>query len=186
MTATERIDGQLQSGEKLLWRGRPRPGLIFRPQQVLPMIVGVSVLLAAGWLLAALLRGPSVWIGFVICAAFAAVGLYLTFGIVAIDVRRRGSTCYAVTDRRIIIQSESPFGYVGSLGLLHLNGKPQTLKIGADGTIHFGYPLFSYVANFWGPLDRMGVSFPRLECPENPLRVYRVIRRAQRRLIAGG
>ena len=49
------------------------------------MIVGVSVLLAAGWLLAALLRGPSVWIGFVICAAFAAVGLYLTFGIVAVD-----------------------------------------------------------------------------------------------------
>ncbi len=70
-----------------------------------------------------------------------------------------------------MIQSKYPVGYVGNLGLLSLNGKPQTLKIGADGTIHFGYPLFSYIANFWGPLDRMGVSFPRLECLENPLRV---------------
>jgi hypothetical protein len=148
------------------------------------MMVGVLMLLAAGWMLAALLRGPFVWIGFVMCAAFAAVGLYLTVGIVALDTRRRNSTCYAVTDRRIIVESESPFGYVGSLPLLRLNSKPQTLKIGADGTIHFGYPLFSYIANFWGPLDRMGVSFPRLECLENPLRVYRVIRRAQRRLIA--
>jgi hypothetical protein len=148
------------------------------------MIVGVSMLIAAGWIIAVLVRGGFGWIGFVMFAVFAMVGLYLTYGIVALDLRCRSSSYYAVTDRRIIIQSESPFVNVGSLPLLRLNGKPQTVKIGADGTIHFGYPLFSYFAHFWGPLDRMGVGFPRLECLENPLRVYRVICRAQRTLMS--
>jgi hypothetical protein len=143
------------------------------------------MLLTALLMLAALFRDGFGWIGFVMFAVFAFVGLYLTYGIVALDMRCRNSTCYAVTDRRIVIQSESPFIDVGSVPLLRLNGKPQTLKIAADGTIHFGYPLFSYVAHFWGPLDRMGIGFPRLDCLENPLQVYRVIRRAQRTLMNG-
>ncbi len=140
------------------------------------------MLLAALWMLSALFRDGFGWIGFAMFAVFAMVGLYLTYGIVALDMRCRSSTCYAVTDRRVIIQSESPFVDVCGVPLLRLNGKPQTLKVAVDGTIHFGYPLFSYVAHFWGPLDRMGIGFPRLECLENPLQVYRVIRRAQRRL----
>jgi hypothetical protein len=184
MTATEDIDSQLQSDEKLLWKGRPRAGFIFRPEQLPSMIFGGAMLLTALWMLAALFRDGFGWIGLAMFAVLAMVGLYLTCGIVALDMRCRSSTCYAVTDRRIIIQSESSFVNLGSLPLLRLNGKPQTLKIGADGTVHFGYPLFSYVAHFWGPLDRMGIGFPRLECLENPLQVYRVIRRAQRRLVS--
>jgi hypothetical protein len=185
MTATESIDAQLQSDEKLLWKGRPRGGFIFRPEQVPSMIVGLSMLLAGGWMLAALFRDGVGWIGFVMFAVFAMVGLYLTYGIVALDMRCRSSTCYAVTDRRIIIESDSPFVDVGSVPLLRLNGKPQTLKIAADGTINFGYPLFSHMARCWGPIHRMTMEDPRLECLENPLQVYRVIRRAQRRLMNG-
>jgi hypothetical protein len=182
MTLTNEIDDQLQPNEKLLWQGRPRLGFIFRPEQAPSMIVGGAMLFVALWMLAALPRDGFSWIGFVMIAGFAMVGLYLTYGIIALDMRSRSSTCYAVTDRRILIQSESPFVNVGSVPLLRLNGKPQTLKISADGTIHFGYPLFSYVARFWGPLDRMVIGFPRLECLEEPQKVYRVIRRAQRRL----
>jgi hypothetical protein len=182
MTATEDIDAQLQSDEKLLWKGRPRAGFIFRPEQVPSMIIGLSMLLAGGRMLAALFRDGFGWIGFAMFAVFAMVGLYLTYGIIALDMRCRNSTCYAVTDRRIVIQSESPFVDVGSVPLLLLNGKPQTLKIAADGTIHFGYPLFSHMARFWGPIHRMTMDNPRLDCLENPLQVYRVIRRAQRRL----
>jgi len=184
MTATEDIVAQLQSDEKLLWKGRPRAGFIFRAEQVPSMIVGGMMLFAALWMLAALLRAGFGWIGLVMFVVFAMVGLYLTYGIVALDMRCRNSTCYAVTDRRIIIQSESPFVDVGSVPLLRLNGKPQMLKIGADGTIHFGYPLFSHLARFWGPTHRMTMDNPRLDCLENPLRVYRVIRRAQRTLLS--
>jgi hypothetical protein len=141
------------------------------------------MLLAALWMLAALFRDGFGWIGLVMFAVFAIVGLYLTCGIVALDMRCRNSTCYAITDRRVIIQSESPFVDVGSVPLLRLNGKPQTLKIAADGTIHFGYPLFSHMARFWGPIHRMTMDSPHLDCLENPLQVYRVIRRAQRRLL---
>jgi len=182
MTLTGYIDDQLQPDEKLIWQGRPRLGFIFRPQQVPSMIVGGLLLFAAVWMFAALLRNGFGWIGLEMFAGFATFGLYLTYGIVTLDMRCRSSTYYAVTDRRIIIQSESAFVNVGSFPLLRLNGKPQTLRIGADGTIHFGYPLFSYVAHFWGPLDRLGIGFPRLECLEDPQIVYRVIRRAQRRL----
>ena len=148
------------------------------------MIVGGAMLLAALWMLSALFRDGFGWIGFVMFAVFSVVGLYLTYGIVALDMRCRSSTCYAVTDRRIVIQSESPFVDVGSVPLLRLNGTPQTLKIGVDGTINFGYPLFSHMARFWGPIHRMIMENPRLDCLENPLQVYRVIRRAQRRLLS--
>jgi hypothetical protein len=178
------IDDQLQPDEKLLWQGRPRTGFIFRLEQVPSVIVGVSMLIAACWMLAALFRGGFALIGFEMFAGFALVGLYLTYGIVVLDMRCRSSTCYAVTDRRIVIHSESPFVDVGSVPLLRLNGKPQMLKIGADGTIHFGYPLFSYVARFWGPLHRMVMHNPRLDCLENPLQVCHVIRRAQSRLLS--
>lgn len=140
------------------------------------------MLLGAIWMLAVLLRDGADWSGFVVFAVFALVGLYLTYGIVALDMRCRRSTSYAVTDRRIIIQSDSPFVEAGSLPLLRLNGNPQPLKIVADGSIHFGCPLLSYVVRFWGPLHRMVIDNPRLECLDNPRRVYRVIRHAQRKL----
>jgi hypothetical protein len=185
MTATEDIDHQLQPDEKLLWQGRPRAGFIFRLEQVPSMIVGVSMLVASGWMLVSLIQLGFGLIGFEMLVVFALFGLWLSCGIVALDMRCRSSTYYAVTDRRIIIQSEYSFVNFGSLPLVRLNGKPQMLKVGADGTIHFGYPLFSHLAHFWGPLDRMGgIGFPRLECLENPQKVYRVIRRAQRRLLS--
>jgi hypothetical protein len=182
MMETGDIDRQLQPNERLLWRGCPRAGFLLRPEQIAPMIVGASMLLGALWMLMTLLRGGVDWIGFVLSGVFGSVGLYLTFGILELDTRCRRSTSYAVTNRRIIIQSDSPFVDNGSVPLLRLDGEPQPLKIGADGTIHFDCPLLSYVGRFWGPLHRMVIDNPRLECLENPLRVYRVIRRAQRRL----
>ena len=142
------------------------------------------MLLAAGWMLAALFRDGFGWIGVVMFAVFAMVGLYLTYGIAALDMRCRNSTRYLVTDRRIVIESESPFVDVGSVPLLRLDGKPQMLKIAVDGTIHLGYPLFSYLARFWGPIHRLVMNNPRLDCLEHPLQVYHVIRSAQHRLLS--
>lgn len=178
----EDIGDQLQPGEKLLWEGRPRSGFIFRPEQIPSMIVGGLALVAAFSMLADLLRFGVDWIPLAMCAVFAAAGLYLTYGILALDKRCRSSASYAVTDRRIIIKSDSPFVDAGSLSLLRLNGKPQPVKIGADGSIHFGSPMLSHARRFWGPVHRMVMDDPRLDCLEHPLRVYRVIRGAQRGL----
>ena len=173
---------QLEPHEKLLWEGRPRSGFIFRPEQIPSMILGGLALVAAFSILAGSLRFGVDWIPLAMSAVFAAAGLYLTYGILALDKRCRSSASYAVTDRRIIIESNSPFVDAGSLSLLRLNGKPQPLRIGADGSIHFGSPLLSHLRRFWGPLHRLVVDDPRLDCLEHPLLVYRVIRSAQRRL----
>lgn len=116
-----------------------------------------------------------------ICATFAAVGLYLTCGIPLLDARYRRSTRYVVTDRRVIIKSRQlPSQCVG---LLRLDGTAQPIKITVDGSIVFSrVPAFGYILRFWGLVYRLFTDDPRLDCLDHPLRVYRIIRRAQRRL----
>ncbi len=168
-------------GEKILYKAQPRKGFLWRPEYFLPAIAGAAMLGAVARMSGFFANQGVALIPALICATFAGLGLYLTCGIAMFDARYRRSTCYVVTDRRIIIKSRQlPSQCVG---LLRLDGTAQPIKITVDGSIVFSrVPALGYVIRFWGPVYRLIVDDPRLDCLDNPLRVYRIIRRAQERL----
>lgn len=109
-----RFAGRLLRGERLLWAGRPRQGLLFVPEDFFLALLSVlfGLFLAyrlIGWATGVLpvLFGrrddfPSILTGWIVVLA-------VRFGF---DAYLRDCTWYAVTDRRILILRE---GFLGSL-----------------------------------------------------------------------
>ncbi|MCE1253815.1 MAG: PH domain-containing protein [Anaerolineae bacterium] len=110
----------LQSDEVLIWSGIPQQGFILRRSEVLfiPLALLLTTL-AAAWefysvsTLAGVLQYNDLplWIPLVLifmaCTAlpFVLLGLFLLFGRYFYDRSRRANTAYALTNRRVIIQS---------------------------------------------------------------------------------
>jgi hypothetical protein len=168
-------------GEKILSKAQPRKGFLWRPEYILPAIAGVAMLSAVAMMSVSFADQELALIPALICVTFAAVGLYLTCGIPMLDAWYRRSTRYVVTDRRVIIKSRQlPSRCVG---LLRLDGTAQPITITVDGSIVFSRaPAVGYILRFWGLVYLLFTDDPRLDCLDNPLRVYRIIRRAQERL----
>lgn len=121
---------------------------------------------------------PSILSGMAFASVLLLVGLYLTCGLILIDIRSRRSAEYLITDRRIIIKAA---GLVQSVSLFKVTGEPTTPRVTADGNIVFGSVIFGSLIRFWGPAHQLLVDDPCLDCLQDPLRAYRTIRLAQRR-----
>jgi hypothetical protein len=100
----------LESGERLLWSGRPRQGIVFRAVDIILIpfsLFWLSIVALFGWFVlpqsGSVAEAEGVLLALVICGAFLLVGLYLLIGRHLADCIRRASTFYAVTDRRVII-----------------------------------------------------------------------------------
>jgi hypothetical protein len=173
------IESELNSGERLLWKGRPRGGIRFR---------GVDLFLIPFSL---------IWTGFVFFAAFAAfnqpaersaaapaliplivfilVGLYILVGRFFVDAMMRARTEYALTSRRAIIVS----GFFSrNVKTVDLQTIPEILlseKSDHSGTITFGATPFGgwMQRNPWSFGSSSGV--PAFEMIEDVRSVYRTI-----------
>jgi hypothetical protein len=174
------IERELNSGERLLWKGRPRGGIRFRSVDF--YLIPFSL----------------VWTGFVFFAGFAAlhqpaqngaaavpalipiipfvlIGLYILIGRFFVDAMMRARTEYGVTSRRAIIVS----------GLFSRNVKSIDLKTTSEiainergdksGTITFGAMPFGWwmQRNTWSFNPASGT--PAFEMVEDVRSVYRTI-----------
>jgi hypothetical protein len=129
---------QVTTGERLLWSGRPRPGLVFTAQDgcLLPFSLlwtGFSCL----WEGMAIASGAP-WFFLLMGLPFLAVGFYLLVGRLILGMLQRRRTRYALTSQRIIIMSGLRGRRIHSLTLRDL--EQIRLNEGRDGsgTITFG------------------------------------------------
>jgi hypothetical protein len=135
------ISSELAAGEQLIWAGRPGSGLILGARDIFPIAFG---LLWTGMVLAAWVstqRHPQrhnntdPW---PVIALFLAIGLYILFGRYFIDMRRRASTYYAITDERAIILSGTFRRKIKSLNLRTVSDITVSQRRDGTGTISFG------------------------------------------------
>jgi hypothetical protein len=175
------IQAQLEPGEKLLWSGQPRRGLMLRPYDL--FLIPFSL----------------VWCGFAIFwevgvnqagapllfrlwgVPFVLIGLYIVFGRFFTDAMLRARTHYAVTDRRILIVS----GFFSrNFRSIYLRGLAE-MEINEGrrgrGTITFG-PTSAQAAMLRG-WPGTGKSLPpAFEGIEGARQVLEIIRKAQQPL----
>jgi len=95
------IEQYLEAGEKIIWTGQPKQGMIFSAFDIWMVIFGIiwtSGVVA--WIYAA--SEAAIWFA-MFGLPFLLVGLYLIFGKFFFDARTRASAIYAITNRRVII-----------------------------------------------------------------------------------
>ena len=130
--------GHLLAGEKVLWSGRPRQGLMLTARDAL--MIPFSLMwggFAIFWETSVVAgRAPLVFKLFGI--PFVVIGLFLIFGRLPLDAWLRGRIHYALTDRRVLILRDGPWSSFKALALDRL--PEATLLEGANGrgTIRFG------------------------------------------------
>lgn len=129
---------ELEPGEKLVWSGGPRQGLLFRATDaILVPFTLVACGLAILWEVEILTEDwplPFVFIG----APFVLLTLYGVFGRFVVDARLRARTAYGLTDRRAIILSGLLDLTVESIPLRALGDVTVEERPDGSGTITFG------------------------------------------------
>lgn len=177
MTTTS-IRFDLDRGERQLWAGVPRQGILLRPSDVgdIPLSVFVAVF-AYFWERTVILDGN--WLFAFYGIPLIPVAVYLLIGRFWGDARQRARTTYAVTNDRIIINS----------GLFRPTSKSLTLRLLSDvtlderkdgsGTITFGPGRWGLGA-FTTARGRRARVYPAFEMIPDARRVYVMIKEAQR------
>ncbi len=149
--AEEILAAELRPGERLLWAGHPRRGLIFRAADA--FIIPFSLLwagFAIFWEAMVFVSGaPALFVAWGI--PFVLLGLYFVFGRFAVDARMRARTYYGVTSERVVIISGLTRRAVKSLNLRTLSDVSLTEKANGFGTITFGptLPMFRWFGTPW-------------------------------------
>jgi hypothetical protein len=137
MTTTTSVSFDLGPGERLLWSGVPRQGVVFRNTDV--VLVPFSMMwggFALFWETMALRRAPlffALW-----GVPFVVIGLYITIGRFFYDSFRRGHTFYGLTTERIIIAGGLQARTVKSLSLGTLTNVELDEHANSTGTISLG------------------------------------------------
>lgn len=128
----------LLSGERVLWEGKPYPGLVLRPIEL--FLIPFSLL----WTGFAIFWNFSVWksgadLSFQLFGLpFLIVGLYATFGRFLIDIHLRKGITYFVTNKRILIARGAGGMKVKSLDIKRLPALEFDERSDGSGTIRFG------------------------------------------------
>jgi len=178
------IERELESGERVLWKGRPRGGLRLRGSDL--YLIPFSLFwggFAIFWESAALFKIPKnnpVGLLFPIFGIpFVLFGLYLIFGRFFVDAKMRESTEYAITNRRAIIVSGIFSRSVRSINLQTTPEITFTERPDRSGTITFGSaPAYGR----WGQRDLLfpGMSAqPAFEMIDDVGAVYDIIQKAK-------
>lgn len=172
------IEFPLERGERLLWAGTPRQGIVFRASDLFQVPFS---LLWAGF---ASFWNWSVWVSDapilfrLFGLPFLVVGAYVSVGRFWVDARRRARTTYGVTDRRVIIASGVVASALKSLDLQTLSDITLTERADGSGTITFGAGNMltgMYAGTPWPGMTQP----PAFELIPDARRVYAIVRDAQ-------
>ena len=159
--AEQAIGAQLAPGETVIWAGRPRPGLVFRPYDLLITAFSAIWLMIAVYITGtarSMGRGMipggfritsnpftgrpmfmhplSIFdiVGFV----FIAIGLYLLLGRFFVDARIRANTRYGLTDKRVLMVTGFSGNRFISIPLERIGELNVSRRADGCGTIRFG------------------------------------------------
>ncbi len=175
------IEGELASGERVLWSGQPRQGVYFHAADLL--LVPFSLVwcgFALFWEYS-VIKGGAPFFFALFGIPFVGIGLYLVVGRFFVDAWQRAKTHYAVTDQRILIISGLFSRRIRSLNLRTLSELSLSEKRSGVGTIFFdGCSPFSFLlrgASSWPSMSRhIGPHFEQIAEART---VYQMIRKTQ-------
>jgi hypothetical protein len=179
---TEDIKTQLSTGERVLWSGQPRQGIILRGADA--FMIPFSLLwggFAIFWELSVInSNAPAFFVLFGI--PFVLIGIYLIIGRFFFEAKHRAHTYYAVTNERVLIVSGLFGRKVQSLNLRTLSDLSLSETKGDEGTITFGggSPFGSMFGGFSGWPGMGAYLGPRFELVANAKTIFETIRGAQR------
>lgn len=174
------LRSMLEREERLVWTGRPKRGLLFRPTDF--FLIPFSLFwmgFVVFWEYMALKTGGGFFALFGI--PFILVGLYLLIGRYFFDALQRKRTIYGITGERVIIRSGIFSRQVSSFFIRTLPGIVLKEKADGSGTIIFGQPD-TRPAGYRGSLSRSIQMPAALEMIEEVRNVYNILVSAQRRL----
>jgi hypothetical protein len=177
----ETLSQHLDSGERLLWSGRPRPGLQLRAQDA--FLIPFSLLwcgFAIFWEMS-VVQGEAPFFFWLWGIPFVLVGLYLVVGRFFVDAMNRARTVYGVTSERILIVDGILSPQIKSLQLRNLTDMTLTQRKDGSGTITFGqipFRLDFFPTGSW-PGGKRSMP-PAFDFVENAKEVHGVVRSAQR------
>jgi len=153
------FEGRLMPGEKLVWAGKPKSGLMLtaRDGLLIPFSLmwgGFAVFWEWSVLTTAKGNGPDSF--FILWGIpFVLIGLYFIFGRFFVDAWARARTAYGVTNQRILIFRAGPFGKFTSLAIDRLPELSLDERADGGGTIRFaaGEGFFARRNGFssWSP-----------------------------------
>jgi hypothetical protein len=177
MTTTS-LQFSLDRGERQLWAGVPRQGILLRRADV--FMIPFSLLwggFAIFWETSVLKTGaPGFFALFGI--PFVLVAFYITIGRFFVDARMRARTTYAVTSDRVIINSGIFSPTTKSLNVRTISDVTLQERANGSGTITFG--ATNPLAAFYSGTSWPGVpQTPSFEMIPDARRVYDIIRDAQ-------
>jgi hypothetical protein len=174
------ITAVLDRGERVLWSGQPRQGIVLRGADgfLIPFSLfwGGGVLFGA-W--AASHRGPAAGFAAIWLIPFVLIGLYLVIGRFFVDAAQRRRTFYAVTNERILIVSGLRSRSIKSLSLRTLDQVDVSSRASGRGTILFGRNLYGSLALPGWPGTKNAMP-PMFEMIPDAAQVANLIRDVQR------
>ena len=161
----------MSSGEKLIWTGRPKSGIVFRGSDA--FLIPFSLLwggFAIFWEARVIgTGGPfffKLW-----GIPFVLVGLYITVGRFFVDAKKRANTIYGMTQDRIIIKSGIFSRDIKSLNIRTISDITFNQTPANRGTITLGPTDFRY--SMMQGMEWPGAKQPpRLEFIEDVKFVY--------------
>jgi hypothetical protein len=180
----------LEPGEKLLWSGFPRQGLMLRAQDA--FLIPFSLLwggFAIFWEYSVIAGEPDVpdqfdlWDQFFVLwgVPFVLFGLYFIFGRFFADSVRRARTIYAITDRRVILLSDFLGHNTRTVTLSGLSDISLAKKANGRGTITFGPANYVYSVRGWPSTSRNTTpAFENIARAEDVLKIIRDAQDASR------
>ena len=146
--------GRLLSDEKIIWSGRPGPGLLLTPRDI--FLIPFSLLwggFAIFWEFTAIKsHGPLIPFD-LFGAVFVVIGLFFIFGRFLADMWLRGGLRYAITTQRVLILRTTPTFDFTALDLARIPSINLAEGRNGRGTIRLG-PSTS----LWGASRNSGFS----------------------------
>jgi len=134
----EELRSNLSAGEKLIWAGKPKKGIVFRSSDI--YLIPFSLFwggFALFWETSVFVTGAPfffrLW-----GIPFVLVGLYMMIGRFFVDAKQRANTTYGITADRIIIKSGIFTKEIKSLNIKNLTDITLVQKADNSGTINLG------------------------------------------------
>lgn len=165
------LRSNLSSGEKLIWTGKPKTGIMFRSSDA--FLIPFSLLwcgFAIFWESNAIQTEVDYF--FILWGIpFVLIGLYFTVGRFFIDSKKRENTIYGITSDRIIIKTGIFSSEITSLNIRTLTDLTINQKGDNSGTITLGPTDIRY--SMMQGMEWPGIKQPlRLEFIEDVKSVY--------------
>ena len=172
------LSDYLRKGEKLIWTGKPKRGIIFRRSD--RFLVATSLLwvgFVSFWTINAIQYNPPFFSTRVkIIVVFT--GVYITIGRFFMDAKKRANTVYGITTEGIIIKSGIFFREIESLNINTLSNITIDHEAQNCGTITLGPKDKDLMVRYNWPGTK---QVPKLDLIEDVKMVYDEIINLQRR-----